>query len=101
MSELVRAATCVKSIYPTKEEYEAKKQRILANFDRRTEIIFGGMIYCRFCSTLKVADFPERNFVVKCACVCEVEKWERDRARLLHPPKIKELRKGDWNPFDR
>ena len=84
----------------TVAEYEAKKRKIFAEANPATERISNGMIYCRRCYSPKVADFPDHNFVAKCCCKCEVEAWEREMDRLKNPPRCKELRNGDWNPFD-
>lgn len=81
-------------------KYEAKKKKILAEVNPATERISNGMIYCRRCYFPKIADFPDRNFVVKCNCKCEVEAWEREMKRLKNPLRPKEVRSGDWNPFD-
>lgn len=85
---------------PTREEYEQKKKMIFSKINRETERIWNGMIYCRFCHEPKVADFPERNRIMACCCKCEVERWERSRRMALNPHKAKEIRCGDWNPFD-
>ncbi len=86
----------------TKGEYDAKKRKILASADRRTETVSGGMIYCRWCRDPKIADFPDRNFIVRCSCRCEVRAWERDREAYEQKfrPKISEIKSGDWNPFE-
>ena len=101
MAELVCIAETVKGIFAMdKFPYEEKKRRILAGVDHRTERLSNGMIYCRNCYQPKMADFPERNFVTRCLCDCEAKRREREWERILHPPKPKELRQGDWNPFD-
>lgn len=84
----------------TAAAYEAKKRKIFAEANPATERISNGMIYCRRCYSPKVADFPEYNYVTKCCCKCEVEAWEREMDRLKNPPRPKEVRNGDWNPFD-
>lgn len=85
----------------TKEAYERKKRDIFAKqYDPKTEKIWNGMIYCKFCHYPKVADFPERNFVTKCCCQCEIERYKRQKQRMAKPPKAQEIAKGDWNPFD-
>ena len=86
----------------TKGEYDAKKRKILASADRRTETVSGGMIYCRWCRDPKIADFPDRNFIVRCSCRCEARAWERDREAYEQKfrPKISEIKSGDWNPFE-
>lgn len=85
----------------TKEKYERKKEEILASCNPRTERISNGMIYCNFCHDPKIFDCPERNFITKCCCGCEVDRYERQRNMSARPPRVKEVRQGDWNPFDR
>ena len=84
----------------TAEYYVKKKRSILHGMNDQTERLVNGMIYCKKCYHPKMADFPERNFVTRCLCDCEAKRRERERDRTLHPPKPKELRQGDWNPFD-
>lgn len=79
---------------PTREGYLAKKADILAHYDRRTEMRLGDMIICKQCKEEKIADFPERNFVTRCSCRCEVEAWERSRKALDRPVTVKSPVKG-------
>lgn len=101
MAELVCIGDAAKGMFRMTEfDYAAKKRSIFANLNEKTERISNGMIYCKKCYYPKMADFPERNFVTRCLCDCEAKRREREWERTLHPPKPKELRQGDWNPFD-
>ena len=96
---LVRAGSGYKP--PTKEDYERKKKDIYEKkFNRETERLWNGMIYCKFCHQPKVADFPDRNIIVKCCCQCDDKRYERERRMLLNPPKAAAVKRGEWNPFD-
>ena len=68
--------------------------------DEGREKLVNGILYCRKCYQPKMADFPERNFVTRCACQCDVEKHESELRRNVRPIMRRELRSGDWNPFD-
>ena len=87
--------------FGTKETYEQKRAAILASLDPDEERLVNGVIYCRFCHEPKMADFPERNFVTRCACVCDVKAWERKRKRdrLYAEGRVKKHRAGDDDPF--
>lgn len=86
----------------TRERYEKRKREILAGADKSKEIVRGEMIFCRRCWQEKIADFPERNFIVKCSCECDIKAWERER-ELMTPQKRMtqtKIKQGDFNPFD-
>lgn len=103
MGELVSVGEImgeVLKVYNDPSYYEKRKREIFASVNERTERVSNGMIYCRKCGGEKVADFPERNFVVKCSCKCDVDAWERERNRMNRPMHAREIRAGDWNPFD-
>ncbi len=102
MGELVSVKEIVKTGFKLYDvaHYEKKKREIFAFVDERTERVSNGMIYCRKCYNPKVADFPEKNFITRCACKCEAEAWERERSRITRPLFGREIRAGDWNPFD-
>ncbi len=84
----------------TAERYVKKKREILRTIDEGREKLVNGILYCRKCYQPKMADFPERNFVTRCACQCDVEKHESELRRNVRPIMRRELRSGDWNPFD-
>lgn len=86
----------------TKERYEKRKREILTGVDKSKEIVRGEIIFCRRCFCEKIADFPERNFIVKCSCECEIKAWERQRETMSPQQRMKQtnIKKGDFNPFD-
>lgn len=86
----------------SREEYEAKRARIMNSVDPATEFVRNGEVRCRKCYWAKVYDEPSMNFITRCACKCEVDRWEREReaARPVTRAKASELRRGDYNPFD-
>lgn len=101
MGELICVGDAVQGLFRmTNFAYEEKKRKILSSVNENMERVSNGMIYCRTCYQPKMADFPERHFVARCSCKCEVQRWERERKRLLNPPRIREIRQGDWNPFE-
>ena len=63
----------------TQDAYSAKKKAYLASYDRKTEMLVGGVIVCKFCHEPKLADFPERPFIIRCKCSCEIRAWEKSR----------------------
>lgn len=79
---------------PTREAYLAKRANILAHYDHRTEMRIGDTIICKRCKEEKIADFPDRNFVTKCKCRCEIEAWERQKRALERPVQVKSPVKG-------
>lgn len=97
MGELVKAVGLKN---PTEEEYQEKKRRLLASINERTENLVGEMIYCRKCYQPKLCDWAEKRWIVRCNCKCDVDAWERERNRMNRPMHAREIRAGDWNPFD-
>lgn len=78
----------------SREAYLAKKADILASYDKKTEMRIGDTIICNRCKGEKIADFPERNFVTRCSCRCEVEEWERSRNAIERSVTVKSPVKG-------
>lgn len=85
-----------------REYYEKKRMNIFETVNFQTERIVGDMIYCRKCHEPKVADFPDRNFIVKCKCSCEIERFERIQNQKTKNVRMRtsEVCQGDFNPFD-
>lgn len=84
--------------YLSDEEYVAKKKRLLGSVNPLTESLSqsGEMIYCKRCYEPKLYDNPEKRFIVRCKCECEV----RAMMRWKTPRRAEPVRSGDYNPFD-
>lgn len=68
------------SFYQPREIYLEKRERILNNYDFRTEYRAGNDIFCRKCHKPKTFHEPARNFIVRCSCDCDRAAWEEERA---------------------